>query len=171
MARAAGNPFELEGRGGGPDRAHPAKVWSESEIEDKLKGYLEIPPEYWDQIRYGTHLRYFTRGDGFRTGGFVNKNPFDFKPPDGGDEKRFIRLQNGFNDKARGFQQWLLAYEDAEKIFTKPDASVLVMVESLDATNHSLEVAIKGLNDNIRKVADHSKKLEARLSALEKSLA
>ena len=87
------------------------------------------------------------------------KNPIDTKPKGGAVEKRFMKLQNGFNDKARGYQQLVVAYDDVVKFYIKPDAAVLVMMQSLES-------AVKGLNDNIRKLAEHAKKLEARLSAL-----
>jgi len=155
------NPFDLEGREGGPDRPHAAKVWTVEEQAEKLTGYLEISPEFWDQIRYGTHVRYITKDGQFRPGGFVLKNPYDTKARGAAEEKRFIKLQNGFNDKARGYQQWVLAYEDAGKIYMKPDAAVLMMMQNL-------ETAVRGLNENIRKLAEHSKKLEARIAALER---
>jgi len=153
------NPFDLEGRDG-PDRPHVAKVWTPEEQAEKLSGYLEVPPEHWEHIRYGTHVRYVTRDGAFRPGGFVLKNPFDTKTRGGNDEKRFMKLQNGFNDKTRGYASWLLAYEDAGKIYMKPDAAVLVMIQNL-------ETAVRGLNENIRKLAEHSKKMEQRLTALE----
>ena len=155
MAHADKNPFDLEGRDGGPDRAPQGRVWTAEEQAEKLNGYLEISPEFWDQIRYGTHVRYFSKSEGFRPGGFVVKNPFDSKSK-GGVEKRFMKLQNGLNDKVRGYQQWVVAYCDTAKFFVKPDAATLVMMQSL-------EIAVKGLNDNVRKVAEHSRKLESRL--------
>jgi hypothetical protein len=157
---AENNPFDLGQRAGdGPARPVAARVWTAEEQAEKLSGYLEVPPEYWDQIRYGTHVRYYTKAEGYRPGGFVLRNPYDARPRGVGDEKRFMRLQNGFNDKARGYAQWTVAYEDAARIYMKPDAASLVILQSL-------EVAVKGLNDNIRKLAEHSKRLEARLTAL-----
>jgi hypothetical protein len=155
------NPFDLEGRDGGPERPHAARVWTAEEQAEKLNGYLEIAPEFWEQIRYGTHVRYVTKAGDFRPGGFVLKNPFDTKPKGGTVEKRFMKLQNGFNDKARGYASWLLAFEDAAKIYIKPDAGVLMVLQSL-------ETAVRGLNENIRKLAEHSKKLEQRIAALER---
>jgi hypothetical protein len=160
MARAEKNPFALEDRTGGPDRGYQSRVWTEEEQAEKLGGYLEVPPEYWAHVRYGTHVRYYTKAEGYRPGGFVLKNPADLAPP-GGAEKRTIRLQNGFNDKVRGHQQWAVAYEDMARLFIKSDAATLVIL-------HSLESAVKGLNENIRKLAEHSKRTEARVAALER---
>lgn len=157
----AGNPFDLEGReGGGPARPHAARVWTAEEQAEKLSGYLEVPPEYWDQIRYGTHVRYYTKEGQFRTGGFVLKNPFDSRPQGAAADKRFMKLQNGFVSAAKGYVQWLVAYEDAARIFIKPDATVLLMMASLES-------AVKGLNENIRKLAAFTRELEKRIAALE----
>jgi hypothetical protein len=154
------NPFDLKGRDGGPERTHAARNWTPEEQAEKLTGYLEIPPEFWDQIRYGTHVRYMTKANEFRSGGFVLKNPYDTKPQGAAAEKRFIKLQNGFNDKAKSYAQWIAAYEDVARIWIKPDAGVLVMMQTL-------ENAVRGLNENIRKIAEHSKKLETRIGQLE----
>jgi hypothetical protein len=158
---ANNNPFDLEGRDGGPDRAHQARVWTPEEQAEKLHGYLEITPDLWDQIRHGTHIRYYLKTGEYRSGGFVQKNPFDTKPKNSDVEKRFMKLQNGFNDKARGYASWLMAYEDTARVFVKPGAETLMMARNL-------ETAIFGLNENIRKLADYSKKLEARLQAIER---
>jgi hypothetical protein len=155
------NPFDLEGRDGGPEKPHATRVWTAEEQAEKLTGYLEVTPEYWEQIRYGTHVRYITKDGQFRSGGFVLKNPFDTKPKGAAEEKRFIKLQNSFSDKGRGYASWIAAYEDLSKIYMKPDAAVLMMMQNL-------EIAVKGLNNNIRKLAEHSKKLEERLAALER---
>jgi hypothetical protein len=157
---AAENPFDLEDREGGPERPRIARDWTVEEQAEKLTGYLEVPPEYWDQIRYGTHMRYVTKDGKFRTGGFVLKNPFDTKPNGQTVVKRFLKLQNGFNSKARGYAQWVAAYEDLAKVYMKPDAGVMVMVSTL-------EMAVKGLNENIRKLAEHARKLEQKILVLE----
>ena len=154
---ANNNQFNLTVKNG-PEIPAKRRTWTINEQSEKLNGYLEVPPEYWEHIRYGTHVRYFSKKDGFRTGGFVVKNPFDIKTNDV--EKRFIKLQNGFNDKAKGYQTWVVAYEDSAKIYIKPDASVLVMMQSLES-------AVTGLNNNIRKLVEHCKKLESRITALE----
>jgi hypothetical protein len=91
----------------------------------------------------------------------VSKNPFDTKPRGLTVEKRFMRLQNGFSDKVKGYASWLVAYEDLEKVYIKPDAATLVMLQIL-------ELATKGLNENIRKLAVHSRELEQRLAVLER---
>lgn len=167
----AANPFDLERRqGGGKARATPpamvpavpAREWTAEEQAEKLSGYLEVPREHWEGIRYGTHVRYYTEADGFRAGGFVMKNPFEYRPKGATEDARGMRLQNGFDPKGRGYASWFVNYQTVTHLYIKPDASVLVLISSL-------EIAVKGLNDNIRKLAEHLKKMEARLAALEAS--
>jgi len=163
----AANPFELGRRGGDKARAAPAmttvvpaREWTAEEQAEKLSGYLEVPREHWEGIRYGTHVRYFTEADGFRIGGFVLKNPFEYRPKGAAEDARGMRLQNGFDPKGKGYASWFVNYQNVTHLYLKPDASVLVLISSL-------EIAVKGLNDNIRKLAEHLKKTEARLAALE----
>lgn len=156
----AANPFDLGPRTGGAVRAAPVRTWTEPEIVEKLRGYIEVPFENWDLIRPGAHVRYYTRADGFRPGGFVAKNPTDSTPQGAAAEKRFIRFQSGFNERAPGYFSWLVAYEDMTRLFLKPDAASLTVMASL-------ETAVRGLNENIRKLADYAKQLAARVAALE----
>lgn len=158
---ASRNPFNLDNKNGGPEQPYVAKTWTPDEQTEKLSGYLEIPPEFWAQIKYGTHMRYFTKDGTFRPGGFVLKNPFDTQPKGATEDKRFVKLQNGFYAKAQRYASWIVAYEDIKKIFIKPDAGVLTMMQNL-------VTAISGLNNNIRKIAEHSKKLEQRVGILER---
>ena len=165
------NPFDLDRRrSGGKARAAapapamtsvvPARVWTAEEQAEKLSGYLEVPREHWEGVRYGTHVRYFTEADGFRAGGFVQKNPFEYRPKGATEDARGMRLQNGFDPRGRGYAAWFVNYKTITRLYLKPDASVLVLIASL-------EIAVRGLNDNIRKLAEHQKKMEARLAALE----
>lgn len=159
MARAAAkNPFDLEAKDG-VDRKYVARVWTEEEQKEKLKGYLEVPPENWCQVRNNTHVRYYTIEEGYKSGGFVLKNPFDCMTTEG--EKRFIKLQNMFNPREKGYVCWLVSYDKLDKLYMKPDAATIVAL-------HSTEVAVKQLNDNIRKIVEFTKRLDARVTALEK---
>jgi hypothetical protein len=149
------------------------RVFSQREQDEKLTGYLEISKEIWPQIRYGTHIRYYLKTGEFRTGGFVSKNPFEVivsnditqhptAPERLSKEKKiYIKIQNGFNDKLKGYYQWIVSYDDIDKIYIKPDAGVLTMIKTL-------ENVVSGLNDNIQKLALSARLLEKRISQLEK---
>lgn len=158
------NPFNLEERDnnkrGGPDRAHVAHDWTPDEIAEKTQGYLEVAPEFWAHIRVGQHVRYFTKEHGFRPGGFIQQNPFDTKTKDG-PEKRFFKIQNGFNDKVRGYASWLVAYEDTSRMLIKLDTASLILMQMQEA------IAVRA-NENIRKITEFVKKLDGRVAALEK---
>ena len=70
-----------------------------------------------------------------------------------------MRLQSGFTS-ARRLLQLGVAYEDISRLFIKPDAAALTVMASL-------EEAVRGLNENIRKIADYAKGLSVRIAALE----
>jgi len=155
---APANPFALGTAADGPDAPHLARTWTPEEQKEKLEGYAIISPEKWRHVRAGTHVRYYAKLDGvevFRTGGFVLHNPIDFN------DKRFIHLQNNYNTKARGYADWKVAYADMTQLYIKLDAQAIVAIAALHE-------AVLKLNANDRLLADHVRKLEARLTALEK---
>ncbi len=155
------NPFNLEGRrAAGPDRAHVARDWTPEEVATKTAGYIDVPPDGWANVKNGTHVRYFTKEHGFRPGGFVVANPFDTKTRDG-PEKRFIKLQNSFNSKARDYATWIVAYEDLTRLLIKLDTGTLLLQERQE------DITAR-VNENIRKLSDYVKALEKRVAALER---
>ena len=166
MARVPGpvpNPLDLTQRRGGNVRPALARTFTDAEIAKKLEGYLEVPPDNWHLVKAGTHVRYYTHADGFKSGGLVAKNPTDTTPQGANAEKRFMRLQSGYNERAPGYFSWVIAYEDLARLFIKPDAGALTVMASL-------EEAVRGLNENIRKLADYAKGLSNRITALEQKL-
>lgn len=168
----AANPYALtkggrgSGRGGGGGRqGHGAAVplatpLSEDEKVAKLEGYLTVPREYWPFVRYSSHVRYITTDGDFRPGGFVAKNPFDTKARGGSQEKRFLKLQNGFNRAAHDFAEWVVCYDDVAYLYVKGDGGDL-------SVKADLETALAALNANIQKLAAYCKRLEKRVGALE----
>ena len=145
------------------------RIFSQREQDDKLTGYLEIDQDTWPQIRYATHIRYYLKTGEFRTGGFVLKNPFEViisndslqnpkTPPErlNKDKKKYIKLQNGFNEKLKGYYQWIVSYDDIEKIYIKPDAGVLTVIKTLEAI-------VNGINQNIEQLAASVRHLEKKV--------
>ena len=163
------NPYELKrggrgrGRGkgrGAPDRSAAAATYTEGEQLEKLEVYLAVPPEFWPFVRYSTHIRYITQAGELRSGGFVAKNPFETKEQGGTTEKRFLKLQNGFNRTAHDYAEWIVAYEDVSFLYVKGDGADL-------SIKQDLETAVKGLNQNIQRLVDYCKKQERRIADLE----
>lgn len=161
--RSEKNPFDLKGRKIGPERIYQDKVYTEAEQIENLIGFIEIPPRYWVNIKYGSRVQYYSKSGGYHFGGFVLRNYQDIVDTLTGEEKRVMRLQSSFQERHRNYQSWVVEYHDIEKIYVKGDAPTLVMFDTLDKT-------IQSMNSNIKKLAEHSKKLEMRISALEKRL-
>lgn len=158
---AAANPFDLTGRSG-PPAAAVAREWTSEAIAEKLQGYHAIAPEHWETIQHSTHVRYFLRepgepGGSFRPGGFVSTNPYDLPNQNGPGVKRCIRFKSGFDAKAI---VWSVAYEDIQSLYIKGTAHSHMIVSLI-------KEVVTGLNANINKVVEYTRKLEARLAALE----
>ena len=157
------NPYALGGKKGrGGEREVRAAPYTEEQQVQKLVGYVNVPPQYWPFIKYSTHVRYIQRSGEFRSGGFILKNPFDTKVK-GGPEKRFFKLQNGFNRGARDYKEWILAYEDVEYMYAKGTAVELTV-------HNDLQTAVTTLNSNVQRLATYCKRLEKRVAALEAGL-
>jgi hypothetical protein len=158
------NPYELKGRArGGPARPARAAPLTEEEQIAKLVGYVSVARAFWPNVKYATHVRYVetaARGGEFRGGGFVLNNPFDTQPRGSAVEKRFIKLKNGFNKKARNYAEWIVAYEDIELLFAKGTGVEMTL-------QRDLQTAVTTLSGNLQRMATYCKKLELRVAGLE----
>lgn len=121
------------------------------EAEEMLRDHVEIAPEHWGLVRRDTHVRYATKADGLRPGGFVAAN--------GAADKAF-KLRSGFDPKAPGFAVWTVRHAEVERLFAKPDAVAATVLQGLEA-------AVAGVNRNVQLLADFAQRLEARLARLE----
>lgn len=157
-----GNPFDLskKKKAGMPAQEPKARSYTEAEKAELLHGYIELPEDLWEFAKYGTHVRYVTKAGDFRPGGFVQKNPLDSKGGGEAAPRRFIKLANNIFANAQGRVEWVAGYDTIERLYIKPDAAAL-------AVQRMLEDAVRGLNENVKKVATYAKQLEGRLAGLE----
>ncbi len=107
--------FDLSERDvNGPKYQEAKTYYTDSEIEEKLKGYREVKKDEYDSIKYGSHVRY-VRTDGiFRCGGFVTVNPIKSN-----DNKYYIRLRSDIRTRNKNTIHWLVPYDDIDKLYTK----------------------------------------------------
>lgn len=172
------NPFLIDSKraSNSPKRTRYSNVWTSSEQNEKLLGYLEISPDLWTSIKCGSHVRYITKDNVFRTGGFVLKNPFSYKgdtnvmkptmeingvSPEVG-ERVGLRLQNYFNKQSPDYTTWTVAYDDIMKLYLKVDASIRTVVNSLENTIESININMKKITEYIKKMDERLKKIEAK---------
>lgn len=156
------NVFALKKGGrGGPSRAYKAKIVTEDEQVKLLEGFVELPRELWPNLRHGTPVRYVTSEGEFRTGGFVSDGLVQNKNHGDAQHVNRIAIQSGFDSKGFVPIRWTVAYDNISRLYYKPDASAL-------ALQKSIEDVVKAFNAQLRKIADYTKKLEARVAELEK---
>ena len=171
------NPFSLSASklNDSPKRKRYSNIWSNSEQNEKLVGYLEIIPTLWPSIKCGSHIRYITKDNEFRTGGFVLKNHFSYKGEDtvlkpnieitdvkNEHGKVGFRLQNYFNKQSPDYTTWVVAYDDIMRVFLKIDVSIRTIVQSLENTIENINVNMKKITDYIKKMDERIKKIEAK---------
>lgn len=173
------NPFSIDSKrlGNSPKRFRGAGVWTQNEQTDKLIGYMEIFPELWPSIKCGSHIRYITKDNEFRPGGFVLKNPFYYKSGEinnlkptieisgirtDNNDKVGFRLQNFFNKQSPDYTTWVVDYDDIMKVYIKVDATTRTIVQSLENTIESVNINMKKITEYIKKMDERIKKLEAK---------
>ena len=170
------NPFYIKDRkiSNSPKRTRYISTWNKSEQNEKLVGYLEISQELWPSIKGGSHIRYVTKDNEFRPGGFVLKNPFTYKgnntlmnpsveiPGVNLEPGEIVgmRLQNYFNKQSPDYTTWIVSYDDIMKLYLKVDISTRTIVQSLENT-------IENINVNLKKITDYIKKMDERIKKIE----
>jgi hypothetical protein len=157
--------------GNSPRRPRFSNIWTESEQNEKLQGYIEIAPELWSSIKCNSHIRYITIDNIFKTGGLVLKNPTTIKPnfenkivpsviKSTEEGQVGIRLHSSFNRKDPNYITWFVSYESIKKMYLKVDASIRTVVKSL-------EITIESVNNNMKKITEYVRKLDERVKKLE----
>ena len=155
--KASGGRGGKGGKGAASTRKPPlAKFWSDEDIDEKLKGYIEVPEESWELIKHAQHVRYFTKAadgkpGGYRPGGFIVKNPVSITIK--GKDIKSMKLQNGFDQNAKGYSQWSVAYENTDKVYMKIDATLAI-------ARRDSEMIVQALNDHVEETKKALKKLK-----------
>ena len=77
-----------------PKKTMPEEYQNEELIKEKLKNYIEVPPEEFDFINIGSHLRYIsydpkTKKELFRFGGILVTRKKDYIILAGKEQKTF----------------------------------------------------------------------------------
>lgn len=172
------NPFLIDSKRAlnSPKRIRYGGTWTSTEQNDKLIGYLEISPNLWPSIKNGTHVRYITKDNQFKPGGFILKNPFYYKGEvnilkpsveiteinSDIDGKVGIRLQNFFNRQSPDYSTWVVSYDDIMKLYVKVDAGIRTIIQSLEDTIENININMKKMTDYIKKMDDRIKKIEQK---------
>jgi hypothetical protein len=145
-----------------PTRNRPTKVYSPEEIVAKLNGYVIVPKDNYMQIKPGmTHVRYIRMDGTFRCGGFVTYNPIESK-----DGRLLIKLRSGFSKRGGGNVDWLVRYEDIDRLYIKIGMEYKIYMETMDKYKKSqtdlLESIVLKLSERLKKINARLKRLEAR---------
>lgn len=120
--------------------------WTDTDKEQALRGYVEIPREKWEMISPGTHMMYSLVDGGFRKGGFVSRNPVMAT------SKIRQTEENAFQFKSGGKQGdfvWYVIYDDLTNVYVKPDIFYLTLKEELTEIIDRLVGDIDGIKADI----------------------
>lgn len=149
-------------------------ILSDSEITEKLDGYLKISPKLWEKLPIKCHIRYFknvpgTRADKFKSGGFVKAL---VKDANSNIVAIVLETQIGGNSKIKGYSSFSIAIETIEELWKKyPYDSFIEIhmmansfaqkkeegliltkrISTLEGDNKELMIRLKSLEDRIKK--------------------
>lgn len=90
-------------------------TYTPEQIKELVEGYIIVPPDKWDDIPIGSHIRYIKNDGVFVRGGFVTSHWLNKE------NKQFIHLANSFKKKNQGYATWPVAHESVSKIYKKVD--------------------------------------------------
>ncbi len=174
---AANNPLSLAAKKtAGPPARAVRKVWTDAEIEDRLRGYAKVPPELWRNIRNGTHVRYRLTNGEFRGGGFIRTNPIDRRATADEEPNEAFLLQSGFTPMAKGYLKWAVSYSEISELWMKSDAGLMQIQKQMDdclarlkQCQDQINREMERVHENMKKLTSFIQKLAARLDALERA--
>ena len=147
------NPFALKARQEGPEPAYLSQTLTPEEQAKKLLGYMLVPPDFWADINYGKHVRYYRKTGEFRSG-FVASNPVDMPVEGTQTVRRVMKLKASMYSAGKAPMMWNVGYEDVDRFFVKMDiGDILTQAMITDVANK--------LNANIRTLAEAVRGIQA----------
>lgn len=132
---------------GGAEPKYASRTYTETEIAQKLEGYLSIPRNLWSKIPKGAHVRYVRKDGAFKPGGFVTS--YTIKD----DGRKVIQLKNSFN--ANG-ATWPLDTSTIKSLYKKIHPNSFIEIEMI-------KQMLSTHNDEIRQLKDENTKIKKLL--------
>jgi hypothetical protein len=138
------------------------RLSSNEDKNEKVKGLIEIPREFWKDIKYATFIKYINMDNELKCG-IVLKNPTSFHPQsDQSVEVIGFVLQNNFNKSMKNHFEWHISYDSIECIYIKPDATLKTVIQTLESTVSNININMKRITDYIKKIDERIKKIEQK---------
>ncbi len=151
-----------------PAKQYKLRIYSNEEIEEILKNYLEITNRAeWNNLRPNTKICYYLKQededlDLFRFGGFINAS-FSDK-----DEKKFyISLRGNVRKALKTNVQWTLDLDKVSRLFIQMSPEyhyILGLIENVQKENSELRDEVNQAMDTITM---HLKQMKKRIRNLE----
>jgi hypothetical protein len=135
------------------------KDYSQDQIRELLKGYIEVSKALWSDIPISSHIRYIKKDGAFVRGGFVTSHWLNKEG------KPFIHLANSFKKRSPGYATWPMAHESVAKIFKKTDAKSGI---EMDVVRGKTAEIIGQINILVDVVKQQTNRLDAQENDIKK---
>ena len=126
---------------------YESTLYNQEEIKTMLLGYDVLPPEMYELLKPGNHIRYKTKDGKFRRGGYVHNVKVN------GD--KVIFLETSKNSKDSNYKKWPVYFANLDTVWKKRTIED-AMINTVKVNN----------NENDERILD----LEARVQLLETNL-
>ena len=154
------NEFCLDNKvvGGTANEKKKKKVYTESEKEELLDNFIEVPLDMINKIKSPSFIRYEANNE-FRLGGYVAANPLTLNDKHTDMPHTYIKLQIG---SGSNYKSWLVKHNEITKIWVQVPIQTSI-------SNKLIKESVTRLNANIKKIVERLEKLERQVARLSRS--
>ena len=148
-----------------PDKKYARRVYTNTEIQEILKDYIEIQRNKFEGLKVGNTRVCYIRSDdnSFCRGGYVNVNPI-IKKETG---EYFLQLRGNVRKSAKGNVVWMIPYSGISRLwmFISPELEY-----SREEIRKSERRQRAELSNIITKISDHLVKIKKDIRILKKEM-
>jgi hypothetical protein len=139
------------------------KHYSDAEIQELLKGYLEIPSDKFDILQRQDHIRYIGKDGKFRRGGFIKAIYKNKK----GEKEILLETRIGGKLGDKDYFLFSANFNDIKLIYKKIKDR---LPNELTIAKINTDKKIQTVNSDIDSLKQHILKLEQSISKLEQRI-
>ena len=149
-----------------PEKSYRIRIYSDDEIEEILKGYIELKRPSWSLVRTNTKICYYLKQeDGselFRFGGYVNASFSDKE-----ETNHYINLRGNIRKNLKSNIRWTINLDKVSRLYMQMSPEYQFVTTSLEGSTRKLRLET---SDAVNKLVDIIRNLKKRIKSLELQL-
>uniref|UniRef100_A0A6C0LM76 Uncharacterized protein n=1 Tax=viral metagenome TaxID=1070528 RepID=A0A6C0LM76_9ZZZZ len=147
------------------NRKYTRKVYSNEEIREILKDYIEVEKSKFSTLKAGQTRVCYIRADdnSFCRGGFISVNPIEKN--DGSEV--YFQLRGNIRKNAKGNVVWLLPYSGVARLWVYIDAQFAFAKQEIKKSEKKQRDELSRIVD---KVSEHLRKMKSDIKELKREI-